>query len=304
MLDRKKIIERAYNECMTEMYAKAQPSVDFNELLEGVKNGKIIDTDKEPVHDRYYLSYEEFHYILDKYVNAYGLKETWTSNLELLERYFKGEGRKDIWIPEKVDDDGFRHPGYRSSEAVPHIKETFKEILNNCGDIKVDDETLNKISNKLANRVLTYIADCKDFYRFDRDETSFKAGIALGASPTSNKEIVEKYWKENGVNIEIKERNPNLLWDKDYYGDDFVEAMVDIYGKNWEKKTWDDYYNTNNGKKKIVLDYMRKDAKYDDYYIKKSDNGELCIVCFSNSDIEINIDDFIKEKKIKGSYGK
>ena len=33
MLNRDTIISRAFHECMTEMYAKAQPSVDYDQLL-------------------------------------------------------------------------------------------------------------------------------------------------------------------------------------------------------------------------------------------------------------------------------
>ena len=61
MLDRDEIIGRAYDDCMSEMYAKAQPSADFKQLVEDVKSGKIIDSNENPVYNRYYLSYEEFH---------------------------------------------------------------------------------------------------------------------------------------------------------------------------------------------------------------------------------------------------
>ena len=64
MIDREKIIEQAYVECMCEMYAKAQPSADYKKLLEDVKNGKITDSPYDPVYSRYYLSYEEYKYTL------------------------------------------------------------------------------------------------------------------------------------------------------------------------------------------------------------------------------------------------
>ena len=73
MIDRQFIINRAWDECMTEMYAKAQPSADFHQILEDVKSGKIKDDPHDPVYNRYYLSYDEFQYILHKYIDAYGL---------------------------------------------------------------------------------------------------------------------------------------------------------------------------------------------------------------------------------------
>ena len=43
MLDRDNIIQRAVHECLEEMYAKAQPSASYKELIEKVKSGKIED---------------------------------------------------------------------------------------------------------------------------------------------------------------------------------------------------------------------------------------------------------------------
>lgn len=293
MIDREFIINRALDECMTEMYAKAQPSADFHQILEDVKSGKIKDDPHDPVYNRYYLSYDEFQYILHKYIDAYGLNETWTSNIEVLERYFKGEGRKDIWIPGKVDEDGYEHPGYRSSEEVPHIKDAIETLL---ADI-IPNENICAIAKDVSKKVFEYINNCKEYYRFDREEQSFSANVALGCSPTSNKETVINYWKEHGVDVKIKDRNPLLFWEMDYLDDEFVDVMKDTYGKDWENKTWNEYYNTDNGKKKLVNEFLRNDATFKGYYIMHGDNG-LCVACFDDSSINIDIDDFIKKYKI------
>jgi len=82
-----------------------------------------------------------------------------------------------------------------------------------------------------------YLESCKNFYRFDRTESDFRIAIFLGASPSSNKEAVKKWWKDNkGIDIEIEDRNPSLLWDKDYYGDEFEEVMKEEYGENWREE--------------------------------------------------------------------
>ena len=53
-IDRSSVIEQAILECLTEMYAKAQPSADFNELM------KLYKGTNKPFYQWYYLSEEEF----------------------------------------------------------------------------------------------------------------------------------------------------------------------------------------------------------------------------------------------------
>ena len=75
MLDRKTILDEAFERCMEEMYQKAQPSVSYKELIAGVINGTIVDNRETPLYERYYLSHEEFKYILNKYIKAYRIQE-------------------------------------------------------------------------------------------------------------------------------------------------------------------------------------------------------------------------------------
>lgn len=231
MLDRDQVIRKAYTECMAEMYAKAQPSADYYQLLEDAKNGKIGKDEK--VYERHYLSYEEFIHIRDKYVKAYGLQATWKSNIEVLEDYLINGGTKDKYIHSRTDEDGHYHPGYRGYEKVKPIKEQICEIIYNELD---DDNISEKIIDSINNAVMNTISDCKEFYRFDREESDFNCSVALGASPTSCKETVIEYWKSQGKDIEIIEPNPLLLWERDYYGDEFEEVMQSEYGDDWEQQ--------------------------------------------------------------------
>ena len=57
MLDRDAIIKRAIDECFAELYMNAQPKVDFKQLVEDAKAGKI-DESETPVYNRYYLSHD------------------------------------------------------------------------------------------------------------------------------------------------------------------------------------------------------------------------------------------------------
>ena len=90
MLDRDEILKKAYHECMAEMYAKAQPSADYYQLLEDAKNGKI--SKDERIYERHYLSHEEFKHILGKYKDAYNIRSHWEDDIEVLEKYIKEGG--------------------------------------------------------------------------------------------------------------------------------------------------------------------------------------------------------------------
>ena len=230
MLDRDVIIKRAIDECMEEMYLKAQPSVSYKELIEKVKSGEIEDSHENPVYNRYYLSQEEFEYIRNKYVEAYDFTPHWRENIEWLEKYLLEGGNRDKFIPETMEEDGSTHPGYRSYEEVKPLKEQLKDIIH-------DDKQLNKVFDIVMNT----IKGCKDYYRFDQINEIFNYHICLGASPTSNKETVKKYWESQGKTIEIEDRNPLLFWDKEYYGSEFENAFEEEYGPNW-KEYWDKKY--------------------------------------------------------------
>lgn len=293
MIDRNDILEKAMHDCLVEMYAKAQPSADYDKLCQDVKDGKIIDNDKDPIYKRYYLSHEEFIYILEKYKKIYNIKSPWYDHLDLIYDYFTGKGRKDIWIPEEIDENGNKHPGYRSSEAVAHIKDTIRFRLNSYLN---DRDELSRLSDELTNDVLSYINNCKTYYKFDWEDSSFSASVALGCSPSSNKEQVIEYWKDNGIDIEIIDRNPLTFWDVDYYGSDYEEVMIDEYGADWENIMWDMYYDSPEGKRKMVSNWINNHSEFYSYYISQEDD-QLFVKKF-NDNLKIQIDKFIDEYNI------
>jgi hypothetical protein len=240
MKTREDIIKEAIHECFKEMYAKAQPSIDYDELLEKFRNGEITEGKGEtPIHDRYYLSMDEFTYIRDKYLNIYRMNNLWKSNVNFLRDNLTNGSHKDVYIPERTDENGDWHPGYRSSEEVPNLKDQFRNILND--KFKLGDVLREPIAEELYNAVIETIDNCRDFYRFDREEEQFGYATALGASPCSNKKTVIDYWKSQGVELKIEDRNPLLLWEMDYYGDEFEEVMEDEYGDDWETDWWERY---------------------------------------------------------------
>lgn len=242
MLSREEVLEKAVHDCYKEMYAKAQPSADWDQIIKEFDEGKRGKDER--VYEQHYLSSEEYQYIVDKYIESYGMQTHWKNDIEVLEEYLSNGGSKDKYIPDKYDDEGnlieTHHRGY---EKVPPLFEHVKEII--CDKYDGNIETANDVAQKVTDKVMELIATCKDFYRFDREESSFKISCALGASPTSNPEIVKKYWKEKtGEDIQIEERNPKLFWylDQGYTDEDLAYEFED-YGENWKEalnKEWKD----------------------------------------------------------------
>lgn len=175
MLDRDTIIKEAIDRCLEEMYQKSQPKASFYEYLEKAKRGEITKEDK--VYDRHYLNVTQFKYILNKYIKAYRLQNEWKSNIEFLVQNLEEGGRRDCY---KENSNGTK---YRTSEQMKPIK--------------------NIIGEKNAKKLFDYIDTVKNFYRFDREEQIFNFDVCLGPSPTSNAEVVEEYWKSQGIDIQL-----------------------------------------------------------------------------------------------------
>ena len=190
-LSRNVIFTKACDDCLIEMYEKAQPSDSYIALCTEYELGKI--SKDERVYNRYYLSREEYTYIKEKYKEAYNIKEKWTEDINILLRDLNEGGLKDAY---REDENGL---GHRVAEKIPPLTEL--------------------IGKEHADIVKQVIEDIRNFYRFDREENGFEWFIALGsASPTSNKDAVVKYWKERGVDVQIEDRNPDTFWEIDEYG--------------------------------------------------------------------------------------
>ena len=273
MLNRDKIIKRAIDECYAELFAKAQPKVDYKQLLEDAKAGKI-DESETPVYNRYYVSHDEFKYITDKYIDAYGLKESWTSDMDLAINYLKDGGSKDKYVEAYTDEHGNYHPGYRDYDKVPPIKESIKDIIAHSeNESSFSAEQIDKLAQDITDKVLQNMEDCQNFYRFDRDGSKFMYSVALGGpSPTSNKQTVIDYWKKQGKDIKIVDKNPLLLWEMDYYGDEFEEVMEDEYGKKW-KKIWNKKWQDKIAEDKKKSEEIQK--RFEEVMEKTGKKGEL-----------------------------
>lgn len=207
-IDRKVILGQAINNCLREMYRKSQPSGDYDEYVRQLQEGEIKEEPGKEIYRRHYLSQEEFQYILDKYVIAYGMHDKWNDYFDLLVEYLGKDPCKEV----------------RDENGEPHLINlgTLKNKIEEAIKDEFDDkENLEKISSMIMDAVLDRIEECRKYYKHDIEESSFRFAIALSyGSPTSNKEEVKKYWAERGANIEIVEHNPDDFWGKDYYGED------------------------------------------------------------------------------------
>lgn len=219
MFNKDEVWREAFNRCMKEMYAKAQPSADWDQILEDFKNGKY-DKDTR-IFERYYLSKEEFDYILDKYIKAYGFEEKWNNYVDIVADWFNTGGTKEVY--NKITN-------RREYKDIPKILDELKEFLS--------DKDANKV-NRLINSYLDY---CKKFYKFDRNEYDFRCAIALGASPTCNPKTVIDYWKSQGIDVEIEERIPELFWYYDMgYTEEELAEEFEYLGDNWKEELYKEW---------------------------------------------------------------
>lgn len=191
-LSKDDVIWKIRNDCLREMYAKSQPSANYNDVLQYYKDCEQSGVKPEKIYERYYLSYEEFVYIENKYLELYNLQDSFKDNCDIIIRDMEEGCVRDKHIPAEVID-GMFHPAHRGYEKVPPLKDL--------------------IGEENANKVVEFIKDRKCFYRFNKDESKFRFNVALTDSPTSNMEEVIKYWKAQGKEIKIDPRHH----DSDYF---------------------------------------------------------------------------------------
>ena len=196
---RRDIVEKAIIECLDEMYRESQPSITWDEIQEQAR----VNPNRS-IWQEHYLPQWKYKDIQEKYMKLYRIKEEWNSNIELLEEYLNKGGTKDKYIPEQIDELGFKHPGYRGYESVKPIKEQVLEVLNETLEVGNRTEIL---CDKIINVVLETITACKNFYKHDRDEQMFYFNVA-NYSPNSNIEAVRDFYKDTDVVInDIKEED-------------------------------------------------------------------------------------------------
>lgn len=196
----KKILNEAIEACLKEMYRFSQPSADYDKLKEYAKEHP--EEEKEfPTFRRYYLSNEQFKYILHKYAKAYHLIPEWKNNIDTIisdfeEGSMKKEYKKDSY-------------GEMVSEYVttPPLRE--------------------RIGNENTKKVLEMLDEISNFYKRDMDARYFYSSLSLGHSPSSNLNEVKEYWKDKGLEMEFEERHcdEDVFFEMDYCGATSIKEL-------------------------------------------------------------------------------
>ena len=204
-IDREMVVTEAFHKCLRKLYKSAQPSGDYDEYVRMTNVGELTEKD-EFVYNRHYLPEAQYNYIVSQFLDAYAMTEKWHDNVDTVIDYFKEDAPSS-----KKDENGFYI-------HLPHMKDVIKGLLSES----VLTAEVDVLADKIYDAVVERINECKDFYRFDREETSFRWTIGNYA-PTINKDIVKKYWAEHGKEIVLVDPDPDTLWEKDYYGEEYDE---------------------------------------------------------------------------------
>ena len=176
----KKILNEAIEACLKEMYRFSQPSADYDKLKEYAKEHP--EEEKEfPTFQRYYLSTEQFNYILKKYAEAYHLIPEWKNNIETIKDEFE-----------------------TGSDKKEYKKDSYGEMFIE----RVPTPPLcERIGQENTKKVLEMLDEIDDSHKRDKDALYFSSAISLGHAPTSNLKEVKAYWKDKGLELEFEERN-------------------------------------------------------------------------------------------------
>ena len=252
MVTRIEVLSRAVEDCMKDLYSLVVPKISFEDFVEECKsyntnyknwenykkafnarekhpeiwsqykstfkdweNKSIKECIGPEPFDFYYLPKEIMKDICDCYISAYRMdsQQELLNTIEILKNYCK-EPIVDKYIEGKNGNPGHRgyeHPDNLEKEIEKYLREKFTFI---------SDEPLKEIelhSNKLQNKFFEFLDMAGNFYNWNGDLNSFNTSIYLGASPSSNKEMVIENWKKyRDKDIEIDEEQIK----KDYYGEE------------------------------------------------------------------------------------
>lgn len=243
-MTRQEVIVQACDQCMKELYSYAKPSVTWEEFVSENKaykehnklyknyqaafNGKEKNSE---LWEQYRLTYPlwenksmvecigpapfEFYYlpeevlkdICDSYIYAYKIndQQELIDTIETLKNYCKNP---IINVYVEPTEDRF---GYRTYEHPDNLEKQLTDLIPYSGFDK------SAIAESIQNKFFEFLDMAGEFYSWDKDLISFNMSVYLGASPSSNKELVIENWKKyRNKDIEIDEEQIKT----EYYGCD------------------------------------------------------------------------------------
>lgn len=166
------VLDKAIHECLCELYKRAQPSINLNKLA---KDSSDIN------YNHYYLSDENYRYIVNMYLDAYGLKSLWSDYCDTIKEYLTKGGFKDVFTVDNINK-GL----HKVTKEIPPLSEL--------------------IGKENSNKAIEYINNCETYHTNHKIEGTFRLSV-MNNSPTSNKQNVIDYWKLQGKDIKIKDYN-------------------------------------------------------------------------------------------------
>lgn len=228
MITRNKVLGKAIDECLEEVYSLVQPEVTWENFIQ--QNKDFLEKEKEyyklpketcpPYHDYmgpkpyefYYLPREIFKEIVDSYVYSYKIDnhQNLLDIIQILKDYCKAP-IVDKYVEGELREDGTRWPGHRGYDHPDNLIEEVRKIL-----IKYDDHMDSEISEEIVNKFFEFLNMAGEFYDWNGELNAFNTHVYLGPSPNSNKEAVIDNWKKyRNKEIEINDDKYNEEQDYD-----------------------------------------------------------------------------------------
>ncbi|MGN0966723.1 MAG: hypothetical protein ACI4OP_03915 [Candidatus Coprovivens sp.] len=178
-MTRDDVLVKAIRECLKALYEQAQPKVtweEFEQLNKEYKEGP------KP-YEFYYLDKDRMNEIVGMFTRAYRIPPEFKDDLEILKNYFENPVR-DTYV---TDENGYSSRGYEHFSPLKDI-----------------------IGEDNYNKVISYIEEASNFYKWNRDLNAFNMSVYLGPSPNSNKQAVIDNWKKyKGIDITISDEEEN-----------------------------------------------------------------------------------------------
>ena len=174
MITRDDVLTEAITKCLKELYSKAQPKVSWEDFI---KENKEHEEGTPRPYEFYYIPQKLMDEIVSEYIYAYDLKPKLKETINVL---------------------------------IGYLKEPLNIAYEDNSRKYVKGESIVKsIGEEAFNKVVQYLTDAGDFYKWDSDLQRFKFNIYLGASPNTSKEQVIENWK--------KYRNKDITIDDSKY---------------------------------------------------------------------------------------
>lgn len=229
-MNRNKVLSKAAEECIKELYSLAQPYIEWNEFVKENKNysnrykawkryyelSKKESLTEEELKEfsvypnawkdksitecigpcpceYYYLPKGVMKDIVEEYVHAYKIdnhKEL-LDTIHILKSYCK-DPIVDKWIDD-YDDKYGRYPGYRGYEHTNNLEEEITTLIKMyCSDSEAD---FNGVAKEVLGIFFEFLDMAGKFFNWNGELNAFNTEIYLGVSPNSDKQAVIDNWK-------------------------------------------------------------------------------------------------------------